>query len=156
MNQKLSDWASIAEILSSIAVVVTLLFLVFGIRENTEITRAAAYDRNIDSLNQWRLDVAQNEELLRAWNAYRRGDIGGRIEAEDAGLGLILTALWGIYEKSYYANKYGILGASEWNRFEVQICLGRAIDARLWNEMIKIRLTEEFADYVVAFCEDGP
>ncbi len=153
---KLSGWASIAEIISGTAVLITLVFLVFGIRENTEITRAAAYDRNIDSLNQWRLDVAQNEELLRAWNAYRRGDIGGRIEAEDAGLGLMLTALWGIYEKSYYANKYGILGASEWTRFEVQICLGRAIDARLWDEMIKIRLTEEFADYVVAFCEDGP
>jgi len=153
---KLSGWASIAEIISGTAVLITLVFLVFGIRENTEITRAAAYDRNIDSLNQWRLDVAQNEELLRAWNAYRRGDIGGRIEAEDAGLGLILTALWGIYEKSYYANKYGILGVSEWSRFEVQICSSRSINVKLWNEMVKIRLTEEFADYVVAFCEDGP
>ena len=156
MNQKLSDWASTAEILSSIAVVVTLLFLVFGIRENTEITRVAAYDRNIDSLNQWRLGVAQNEELLGAWNAYRRGEVDGVIEAEDLGLGLVLTALWGTYEKSYYANKYGILGVSEWSRFEVQICVNRAINVRLWNEMVKIRLTEEFADYVVAFCEDGP
>lgn len=57
---KLSGWASIAEIISGTAVLITLVFLVFGIRENTEITRAAAYDRNIDSLNQWRLDGARS------------------------------------------------------------------------------------------------
>ena len=41
MKQKLSEWASIAEIVSGIAVVITLVFLIFGIRENTEVTRAA-------------------------------------------------------------------------------------------------------------------
>jgi hypothetical protein len=67
LNQKLSEWASVAEVVSGVAIVVTLVFLAVGIRENTEITRAAAYDRNIESLNQWRLGVMQNESLIRVW-----------------------------------------------------------------------------------------
>ena len=41
MNQKLSDWAAIAEIISSSAVVVTLIFLIVEIAGNTEATLAA-------------------------------------------------------------------------------------------------------------------
>ena len=41
MNQKLSNWASIAEIISGVAVVVTLVFLIVELRGNTEEIRAA-------------------------------------------------------------------------------------------------------------------
>jgi hypothetical protein len=44
MAVKLSDWANVAEVVSGVAVVITLIFLILSIRENTEITRAAAYD----------------------------------------------------------------------------------------------------------------
>lgn len=40
MTQKLSDWASLAEIVSAIAVVVTLIFLIIEIRGNSEAIRA--------------------------------------------------------------------------------------------------------------------
>ncbi len=42
MNQKLSSWASIAEIVSSVAVIVTLVVLILEIRGNTQEIRAAA------------------------------------------------------------------------------------------------------------------
>ena len=41
--RSLADWASIAEILSSIAVLVTLVFLVWEIRQNTDAVRAGTY-----------------------------------------------------------------------------------------------------------------
>jgi len=50
MNQKLSDWASIAEIISGIAVLVTLVFLVLEIRAGTNVTRASMYGDILDSL----------------------------------------------------------------------------------------------------------
>ena len=40
MNQKLSDWASLAEIVSAVAVVATLIFLIIEIRGNSEAIRA--------------------------------------------------------------------------------------------------------------------
>ena len=46
MNQKLADWASIAEIISGIAVVVTLIVLIVEVRDNTEVLRVSAYNDN--------------------------------------------------------------------------------------------------------------
>ena len=155
MNQKLSDWASIAEILSSIAVVVTLLFLVFGIRENTEITRIAAYDRNMESVNLWRYELAKDAGLVRLFGTFNRrlSEEATDAEVELFQLNLLLNALWGTYEKSYYAYQYGILGSSEWSRFEIQMCRGRelALEAGVWEFMVPL-WTEEFANYVASLC----
>jgi hypothetical protein len=41
MNKKLSDWASIAEIVSGVAAEIALIFLIVGIRSNSEMTRVA-------------------------------------------------------------------------------------------------------------------
>lgn len=43
MNQKLSNWASIAEILSGIAVVISLILLLFEVQGNSEAVRAATF-----------------------------------------------------------------------------------------------------------------
>jgi len=41
VNQKLSDWANLAEIVSGVAIVVTLVFVIVEIRENTEAIRSS-------------------------------------------------------------------------------------------------------------------
>ena len=41
MNQKLSDWANLAEIVGSFAIVVTLVILIVEVRANTAATEAA-------------------------------------------------------------------------------------------------------------------
>ena len=155
MNQKLSEWASVAEIVSGVAVVLTLIFLAVGIRENTEITRAAAYDRSIDSLNQWRLGVMQDESLVRVWVAYLERDVPNLTKEDYFRLGLLLNTQWGVYEKSYFANQYGILGPAEWSRFEKNICIAYdgTHEANVWNEIISDRLTEEFLNYAISLCE---
>ena len=47
MKLKLSDWASVAEIMSGIAVVVTLIFLILGIRANTDAQLAASRQTSV-------------------------------------------------------------------------------------------------------------
>ena len=63
MNQKLSDWASIAEIVSGVAVVITLIFLIVGIRENTNVVRASAFSDNLSAFNDFSMTVAADAEL---------------------------------------------------------------------------------------------
>jgi hypothetical protein len=41
VNQKLSDWANLAEIVGSFAIVVTLVILIVEVRANTAATEAA-------------------------------------------------------------------------------------------------------------------
>ena len=74
MNQKLSDWASIAEIVSGIAVVITLVFLVLGIRENTEVMRATSFASSIDTLNEFTASVVTDSELRQLWLAHNSRD----------------------------------------------------------------------------------
>lgn len=105
MNQKLSDWASVAEIVSGVAVVVTLIFLVLGIRENSEITRAVAYERNVDSRNEWRMCVSEDDERLRIYQAFLAGQIDDLNDLAIDRLGFILDAIWSINEKTYYSNQ---------------------------------------------------
>ena len=154
MNKKLSDLASIAEIVSGIAVVVTLVFLVVGIRENTDITRADAFDRNIESLNQFRLDLAKDPELARIWQ--EQSESQSMEENDQYRLFLLQLALWGIYEKAYYANQYDLIGLDEWSRFEHQICQ-RMDDMRSerWERLAASSLTEQFSDYARTLCADS-
>jgi hypothetical protein len=157
MNQKLSDWASIAEIVSGIAVLVTLVFLVLGIRENTEVTRAMAYDRNIDSLSEVRREIVTNSDAARLWQAFQDDDIE-RLEPQDSvRLRQLVFWLFGVYEKSYFANQYGVLGLSEWNRFAYQTCLQyeHVLASPSLLPGLRAILTTEFIDYIEATCGSG-
>ena len=156
--RKLSDWVGIAEIVSSLAVVITLIFLLFDIRENTDITRAAVYDRNMDSLNDWRLAIAKDKDLTRVFIHGQTDRVGESMtdqELEAAQYMLISNVQWGIYEKSYYAHQYETLGTGEWSRFEQQICTAwnRATAISQWNQAAGF-LTNEFKDYVIGSCQE--
>jgi hypothetical protein len=150
MNQKLSNWASIAEIVAAIGVIVTLIFLIVGIRENTEITRVTAFDRNMESVNQWRMELAKDPELARIWRS--REDLAALSENDQLRLVMLHGSLWGIYEKSYYAMEYGLLGQAEWNRFETQMCAQiNSMNLESWSRMTGA-LTRQFVSYAEGLC----
>lgn len=157
MDKKLSDWASIAEIVSSLAVVFTLVFLIFGIRENTEITRAAAYDRNIDSLNEARGWIANSPELSTIYRAFLNDETAAIEEPQITQLNLLMNAIFGVFEKAYFAFQYGHIGQSEWSRFERQICIQYShmvTGPPVLIESMRRSFTEEFLDYIGEQCVD--
>ena len=154
MKLKLSDWAAIAEVVSGVAVVVTLIFLIVGIRENTEVTRATAYDRNIDSLTQLRTEVVRDPELARIWQAFQDESRDALSEIDMVRLRLIVNNVFNIYEKSYFSYRYGLLGESEWSRFFNQICL-QIQHARTFPGLMQSLHavnTEEFMQYINDEC----
>jgi hypothetical protein len=153
LNLKLSDWASIGEIVSSLAVVVTLVFLIFGIQENTDATRADTYDRNLESLIQLRLQAAQDEGLSTLIGVYMNGDTRELDGVDRTRLLLWVSAMWGVLEKAYFANEYGTMGPAEWERFATQICLSRArvADDTFWAALESL-FSEQFRNYVADKC----
>jgi hypothetical protein len=157
LNQKLSDWASIAEIVSGIAVLITLVFLVIGIRDNTEISRAIAYDRNIDSLSEVRREIVTNPDAARLWVAFQENDIESLDSSDMLRARQLIWWLFGVYEKSYFANQYGVLGSSEWDRFAVQICAqyARVRTSSTLENGLRAVVTSEFMDYIDVSCGEG-
>ena len=152
---KLEKWALIAEIIGGVAIVLSLVFVGLEIRGNTQIAMAEAYERNIDSINEWRLELIRDPSLVATAGVFyeRFGEDATDAEVERFRLNLLLNAVFGVYEKSYYALQYGILGPDEWIRFERQACLVRArsIEFGLWERM-EVLLTPEFADHLTAQC----
>jgi len=156
MNQKLSDWANVAQIVSGVAVVATLVFLILGIRENTAVTRATAYDRNMDSLNFVRNVLVTDREMLAAWQAFMQEpstlDEPGYLRVQ-----YFVQMLFGVYEKSYFASRYELLGDSEWSRYKTQICTQLAYVAASPRAIANLRtvVTPEFMRYMESECSTG-
>lgn len=74
MKRDLSSWASIALIVSGVAVVVTLVFLILEIKESTGVARVSVYGDLLERINQLELMQAQDPDLIRVRDAYFRGE----------------------------------------------------------------------------------
>jgi len=148
MNQQLSDWASIAEIAASIAVVITLLLVVSSMRANTNALQANTYQELMRDINMTEKGIAelfatgQTDQLQR--------------------FGYLTNQLWGIYEAAFFARERGVLGDNEWIRFERMICLEREDGDKYgyWdverfglNVPLRDTLTPHFVAYVDDLCQ---
>ena len=153
MNQKLSDLASIAEIVSGIAVVVTLIFLVLGIRDNTTITQVSVYSNIIDSVNEIQQSLYEDPELSRLYDAYVDQKTSSLAEVDQRRVARIAQSILRVYEKAYFGREYGVVGDAEWRRTQGAICLHNE-----WGESAGVIatqtrvLTEEFRQFVADHC----
>ena len=156
MNRTLSDWASVTEIVSGIAVIISLVILIVGIRENTEVTRASVYENSINSMNDFRTRIIDDREIAGLWGAYQAGELEGLDQPDQSRVGQLILMLFGVYEKSYYAQQYGVIGSSEWSRFEFQICrqYGRVRSSQFLLQNLEVGMTQEFLGYIRASCSE--
>jgi hypothetical protein len=153
MNQRLSDWANIAQIASGIAVVITLIVLIVGVRENTEVVRASAYANSIASLNDLSLTTLTDVDAVRVWEAYIREDTADFDNLDEQRLNLMLLTVFRTYETTYFSEGYGLIGQSEWGRLNRTICghFGRA-NALGRAALLEGVLTAEFIGYMTNLC----
>jgi hypothetical protein len=152
MSKKLSNWASIAEIFASLAVVLTLVILIFGVRENTEVVRAGSFDDLLGDVNELALSIAANERLTGIFRRYMNGESGDLTEDERFTLLILLRTAFRSLEKAYFAYQYGTVGRNEYSRFDEQACRDFArAGTDLWREINTV-LTAEYAEYVESMC----
>ena len=147
----LSDWAYFAEIVSGIAVVVTLVFLIVGIQENTDVTRFSVYADLIDELNENDRIKLANPQVGAAWEAYAN-ERTGELSSEDLSrVRLQAVLVFRSYEKAFFARKYEVIGEAEWRRFQRLTCLH---DARVRSAGVSVEpiLTSEFMEYIKSEC----
>lgn len=160
MKKRLADWASVAEIVSGLSIVLTLVFLIFEVRDNTGVMRATAYERSLQTSIDIRLIQAQRPDVY----AIAMGSIGdGRFvdyysmsDLEKGQAWSWNSAIFLGYEKAYYSNKYGLLGESEAQRFIDQACSVLARYVPELRESVVNSLTLEYRHFLVATPECEP
>jgi len=157
-NKHLRKWALGAEIVSAIAVVITVGFLVIQIMNNTNATQAQTYQLLMQELNDYRVLFAQPSVAGIATKFSQEG-WDGLDPVEQRQLYATQTIRWGFYESAYYANKRGVLGESEWNRFKRAYCRARESDEVVfpWDPEgftpVPELLTAEFVAFIQETCE---
>ena len=152
MNQKLSDWASLAEIIASVAVVFTLIMLMIDVRENTEVVRSNSYDDLLGDVNEQAFIIAQDERLMRIWRLYNTGAAGELTDEERFTLLVLLRSTFRTFEKAFFAYQYGTVGDREYERFDRQDCNHfERSGSGLWNQ-IKQVLSDDYWTHVEAIC----
>ncbi len=105
MNRKLSDLASVAEIVAATGVVLSLLFVGFEIRDGNQEARAATVQATSDS------EMAFQSELLRYADTWEKVVRGVSLsDGEEARRGIILyNMMMTLNEDRYYQFKSGYL-----------------------------------------------
>ncbi len=98
MNQKLSDWAAIAEIVAAIGVISSLLFVGFQIRDGNRETVAATIQASLDSEITFQTAIALHADT---WSKLSGGE--ALAEGEETSRAITLyTMLMTVYENRFH------------------------------------------------------
>jgi len=111
MKRSLQDWANLAEITGTLAIICSLLFVGLQISDNTRQMRSAAAHNATDSLQNWYVEIATNPE---AANVFRRGmSEPGALSKDEAFIFLmnIYSVMLG-YQNVYFLGAEGTLDES--------------------------------------------
>lgn len=145
---KLSDLASLAEIISAVAIVISLIFVGIEIRRNTDAEFLSSHDRLLADNVNWRMALATNRETVEAFETYR----------EAADRESVDPAIWRMgnhtahsavlnFERAYFARFYGRLGDSEWGRYQRIMCDPN--NDALHSKLNPRNFSQEFWDYLM-------
>ena len=100
--------AAIAELLSALVVVVTLVYLAMQLRENTKMLRTSAADRALAIVLEFTGDMARDKEVSQLLTLGSE-DWDNLSESERARLAYVLFRLFKIMENIHYLYTLGNL-----------------------------------------------
>lgn len=111
---ELQDLGAIGDLVGGIAVVVSLVYVAYQIRQNSlqiehnsRSVEAAMYQQTADAFSRWQALVAQDEALASIW---ARGMAGQALDpVERVRFGMLVGFLLNAYENSYYQRELGAL-----------------------------------------------
>jgi len=149
----LRKWMQPAEMVATIGVLVSVVFLVFEVRDNSALTKAESYSASVVALNEWRLQLAADEDLSRLFVEFRKSGVQGMDEVEVQRFDFLFGSLWSIYESAYFAREYETLGQNEWERHRGVMC--RMYDLSVHHEfwsIMQAKLSPIFAEQVAIEC----
>ncbi len=113
MNQKLSEWASIAEVVSAVAVVVSLLYVGYQISENTSEARAANRQQLVSRAHSAVTAVATSPEL--AGIVAKVGEGSTLTSAELSQYGYLVRGVLYDVQEAFLLYQEGRLTEDYWN-----------------------------------------
>jgi len=155
-NKQLQKWALGAEVISAVAVVVTIGFLAAQTMDNTNALQAQTFQALMHDTSEWRASIV-SPDMAKLRVKWRDEGFESLTKVEQYQIRGSNLVLWGIYESAYFANERGVLGSVEWSRFEVAICRSRKQDFGYWEleglASFSALVTPQFMEYIQQTCD---
>ena len=110
------DWnaiGAIANVISALAVVVTLVYLAYQLRENTKALRSSSADSALAAVLEFTGDMARDDELNRLFTMGTE-DWDSLSESDRARLAYMLFRFFKIMENIHYYHMLGTLDEESW------------------------------------------
>jgi hypothetical protein len=110
---QLSEWASVAEIMGTVGIVLSLVFVGIQVRDNTRATQAASYQAAAEFDHQLLLTVGSDPDTAVAFSTYVRAPetLSGAAELQGR---YLFGAMLRTMENFYIQNQLGTLSAASW------------------------------------------
>ena len=121
MKLKLKQWAQIGEVIGAVAIVFSLIYVAFELRQNTEATQAATFQQMVQLSTTSLVTMASNAEMS---DILRRGiqNPDALTDQERFRFFLINRAQWRAMEAAYFQRQHGVLGDPEWHSYKTLMC----------------------------------
>jgi hypothetical protein len=135
---------AIAEAVGALAVIITLIYLTFQLRQNTKAIEHSTYRGVLDDANQWQYKVIDNPEIAELYIAGMRGDeltSGDRLR-----FSLLMNTLFGHWGHAFNAGTFEVVNTSQ-----IAGVLSHPGGAAHWKRAVAnktISLGPEFIEFV--------
>lgn len=143
----LQDWAAIAELVGTVAIVVSLMFVVQGLNQNTKALRVANLNQIYDRTDSLNADIAASPELASFYVKEIFGVDG--LSGEEAQFAIVMRRELNQWEQFYLWNRDGVIDDDDWNDWDVyysEVFFNHF--PREWWNGIKSYYYSEFATHV--------
>lgn len=158
-SKQIQKWTLGAEVVSALAVVMTIGFLAAQTMENTNAIQAQTFQELMRDLNDWRMSMAYGNappELSAALEKRRNEGWDSLDDRQKVMIRGREVIIWSIYESSYFANQRDVLGDDEWTRFETAMCERYSRPNFDWDwpeARMREVLTPKFVAFIAGACE---
>jgi len=143
----------LAEILSAVAVVVTLIFVAMELRRNTAAVQSASFQSLTDGSTNYLLSIAADPEVSRIWAAGNRNS--SELSAPDSVRYYLLTrARWLRMQNVFSQWSKETVSDEDWAFYEGLICRGSSGATSMQGGLVatwaahRPVLTRSFVDFV--------
>lgn len=144
----IQELGAIGELVGGVAVVVTLLYLAFEIRQTARAIRSSSFHGVTDSFNEINNLLARDESLARIFRIGME-DLDSLTEDEKVRFGFMYMSPFRVFETIYFQKESGTVDPRLWEaeKRSMQFLLSGA-GSRAWWRSNPLSFTSEFRRFV--------
>ena len=147
-KRDISEWASIAEIVGTVAVVISLALVIVSIRQNTAAIQVSNESFQIDLQDQWLADMFHDPDVFEYWGKLANDE--PMTVSERGQVMSMIVRIFNLWENAYVNFRAGNLSDEQWLRLHKANLewAKRRVPKSVWQEMSGPNWDDEFHEMI--------